>query len=337
MRNGDGDDSEPPLKRPRLTRKNLALLEKMEKKKTSAPSEQSTDSSSSSSSSSTPSITNTVFAKQASRNGILPPHNSKPPTNLAAIRSRHARSRTSASPSESDFKRYINKVRGACNKTTMLYEVSWKLLKAYDDDKEYTKTISQAFDRFPRGVGFNDGLPAPRPDFAEGLAMRAFRPFVTIDEDVEGAVLCGDGPYSLTLAHLAGEWEGNGGDMKRAEVRGGYDGAALVYAREKAVEFVGGCEEPPGKAEVVTFTTDGTRLDFWAHYAAKGEGGRVEYHQCLVESVDMTGSYQGFKHGRRALRNQQDWARERAYALRDRLKETWKERRGRCPAGDGGS
>lgn len=41
----------------------------------------------------------------------------------------------------------------------MLYEVSWKLLKAYDDDKEYTKTISQAFDRFPRGVGFNDGLP----------------------------------------------------------------------------------------------------------------------------------------------------------------------------------
>lgn len=220
----------------------------------------------------------------------------------------------------------------------MLYEVSWKLLKAYDDDKEYTKTTSQAFDRFPRGVGFNDGLPPPRPDFAEGPGMRASRPFRTIDEDVEGAVLCEDGPYSLTLAHLAGEWEGNGGDMKWAEVRGGYAGAALVCARERAVEFVGGGGgEPPGHAEVVTFATDGTRLDFWAHYAARGEGGRVEYHQCLVETVNMTGSYQGFKDGRRGLRNQQDWARERAYARRDRLKENWRERRGRCPAGDGGS
>lgn len=167
MRDG-GDDTEPRPKRPRLTRKNLALLEKMERKKTSAPTEESTDSSTSPSTTSTASITPSVFATQASRNGILRPHNSKPPTNLDAIRQRHARSRTSASPSESDFRRYVNKVRGACNKTTMLYEVSWKLLKAYDDDKEYTKTISQAFDRFPRGVGFNDGLPPPRPDFAEG-------------------------------------------------------------------------------------------------------------------------------------------------------------------------
>lgn len=175
MRDG-GDDTEPRPKRPRLTRKNLAPLEKMERKKTSAPTEESTDSSTSPSTTSTASITPSVFATQASRNGILRPHNSKPPTNLDAIRQRHARSRTSASPSESDFRHYVNKVRGACNKTTMLYEVSWKLLKAYNDDKEYTKTISQAFDRFPRGVGFNDGLPPPAAGLCRGAGDEGVSP-----------------------------------------------------------------------------------------------------------------------------------------------------------------
>lgn len=52
-----------------------------------------------------------------------------------------------------------------------------------------------------------------------------------MDEDAEGAVLCEDGPYSLTLAHLAGGWEGNGGDMKWAEVRGGGWNITSVWLR----------------------------------------------------------------------------------------------------------
>lgn len=61
--------------------------------------------------------------------------------------------------------------------------------------------------------------------------MRASRPFRPMDEDAEGAVLCEDGPYSLTLAHLAGGWEGNGGDMKWAEVRGGGWNITSVWLR----------------------------------------------------------------------------------------------------------
>jgi hypothetical protein len=65
--------------------------------------------------------------------------------------------------------------------------------------------------------------------------------------------------------------------MKKAELRSGYDGAALVYARNRALSFVGELD-PPGHAEVTTFTTDGTSLDFYAHHAALGEEGKVEYH-----------------------------------------------------------
>ena len=89
----DGDDSKSPLKRPRLTRKNLALLDKMGKK-TSAPPGSTDDSSSTAETTST---TTSAFAMQAFCNGMLLPRDSRPPTNLQAIRERHARSRASAS------------------------------------------------------------------------------------------------------------------------------------------------------------------------------------------------------------------------------------------------
>ncbi|KAK0753232.1 hypothetical protein B0T18DRAFT_396313 [Schizothecium vesticola] len=275
---------------------------------------------------------------------MLPPRDSQPPTNLQAIRERHARSRASASPSESRFRRYVNRVKGACNKTTMVFEVGTRLLKDYDDDGGYVQVFDKDFDGFPQEVGFNNGLSPPRPDFAEGLEMMAFHPFTMIDEHVEGAVLYEDSPYSLTLPHLAGEWEAGGGrDMKKAELRSGYDKAALVYARNRALSFVGKLD-PPGHAEVTTFTTDGTSLDFYAHYAALGEEGKVEYHQYRFQSVNVKDSHQsvnvkdshqGHKDGWRGLRNQQDYARERSYALRDQIKEHWKRRCGRCPTGGG--
>ena len=217
----------------------------------------------------------------------------------------------------------------------MVAVVGWRLLKD-SDDGGYKMVLDNEFDGFPQEVGFNNGMSAPRPDFAEGLEMRAFSPFRTIDEHIEGAVLYEDDPGSLTLPHLAGEWEAGGGrDMKKAELKSGYDGAALVYARNQALSFAGK-PDPPGHAEVTTFTTDGTSLDFYAHYAALGEEGKMEYHQYRFKSVNVKDSHQGHKDGWRGLRNQQDYARERSYALRDQLKGQWKQLCGRCATGGGG-
>ena len=106
--------------------------------------------------------------------------------------------------------------------------------------------------------------------------------------------------------------------MDKATLQSAYDGAALVYARNEALERIGK-PDPPGHAEVTTFATDGRYIDFLAHYAALGDNDKLKYHQYPIGSSALTNSHQGFKDGRRQLRIDQDHAREQCYALRDRL------------------
>ncbi|KAJ9155682.1 Heterokaryon incompatibility protein [Pleurostoma richardsiae] len=170
--------------------------------------------------------------------------------------------------------------------------------------KRYARTVSKAgneatmvhvafnraFTAFPKNVGFNSGLSTPQPDFTEGLEMQEYDPF-PVEEHVSGAVLYKDDPYSVTLPHLAGEWKG-----------------------------------PDGK--VRTFTTDGTNINFYAHYAApEEEDGTLKYHQYQYASTNIKDTYQGHKDGRKGIRNQQDHARDQSYALKDQLKNHWKQRR----------
>ncbi|KAF4513344.1 hypothetical protein G6O67_000623 [Ophiocordyceps sinensis] len=324
----DGDNDKRRLKRARLTPKNLALFNKMGRRKASntASTPAHPESTVGSSSAKTMSTTTSGFAIQAHKNGILGPLYSKPPTNLGDIRKRHARSRATASPPESRFKRYARTIGGAVNEATMVVEVSGRLLKEYDDDG-YKRAFNQAFTGFPNDVGFNNGLSAPQPDFAEGLEMQQFDPF-PVDENVTGAVLYKDSPDSLTLPHLAGEWKGRGKDMIEARLQSAYAGAALVYVRNQALSYLGK-PDPPGYAEVTTFTTDGTNLNFFAHYAAPSEdNGTLKYHQYQYASANVKDTYQGHKDGYKGIRNEQDYSRDQSCALRDQLKEHWKQRRG---------
>lgn len=88
-----------------------------------------------------------------------------------------------------------------------------------------------------------------------------------------------------------------------------------------------GKSDPPGHAEVRTFTTDGTSLNFCTHYAVPSEDGTIKYHQYQYASANVKDTHQGHKDGRRGLRNEQQHAREQSYAPRDQLKEHWKQRR----------
>ncbi|KAI1144735.1 hypothetical protein F4825DRAFT_467869 [Nemania diffusa] len=294
--NESDTDDKPQLKRARLTRRNLARFNKMDKgKKKESKSKKSSsshrDSTSESQKTKTTSTTTSGFAIQAYKNGIPDPLHSKPPTNLEDLRKRHARSRETASPPETKYKHYVNNVGTAVNKATMVQKTSTYLLKDYDDDESYNQSFNQSFTGFPDNVGFNNGLSAPQPDFVEGLEMEAYDP-VPIDEYVSGAVLYKNNPSSLTLPHLAGEWK-----------------------------------NPPGHAEVTTFTTDGTTLNQYAHYAEETEDGKTKYHQYRIKSTNLIDSYEDFKDGRRGLRNLQDHARNQSYALRDDLQEYYRQHR----------
>ena len=219
---------------------------------------------------------------------------------------------------------YANKVENAGNEATMVVEVSGKLLKEYDDEG-YTRAFNRAFTGFPKDVSFNSGLSAPQPDFIEGFRMREYDPF-PVDEHIDGAVIYKDDPSSVTLPHLAGEWKGPDGNMKEAELQSAYDGAALVFARNQALSYLGK-SDPPGHAEVTTFTTDGTNLNLYAHYAAPSEDGTLKYHQYRYRSTNLVNTHQEHVQGRRGLRNEEDHAYNQSRALKDQLREHWKQRR----------
>lgn len=310
-------DDRPLIKRVRLTRKNLSLFDKMGKKK--AP--ESTDESGSTRTTST-TTTTSGFADKAYKNSILPLINSKTPTNRKARCEQNAQSRGTASPTESVHERYVNTVAKAPNKATIVVETS-KLLKEYDDNG-YNRAFNQAFTAFPRDIGFNNSLSTPQPDFIEGLEKREYLPF-PIDEYVSGGILYKGNPHSLALPYIAGEWKGpDGGSMRTAELQSSYDGAALVYARNQALTYLGK-SDPPGYAAITTFTINGTNLNLFAHYAAKTEDKTLEYHQYLDASYNLM-KFDEYRDGRRHLRNAQDDVRDQSYALRDQLKEHWKQR-----------
>ncbi|KAK3328355.1 hypothetical protein B0T19DRAFT_461781 [Cercophora scortea] len=280
-------DDEPLVKRTRLTRKNLALFDKMAQGK-----------------------------------------NSKPPKSLEDVLKRHAKTRATASPPESVYGDYVDtveRVQRTGNETTLVVKTSGILLKEYPTG--YNQVFNRSFTNFPKDVGFNRNLSAPQPDFVEGLEMQNYLPF-PVDEYVGGATLYKDNPYSVTLPQIAGEWKGPGGDIKEAELQSAYDGAALVYARNQALAYIGK-SDPPGHAAITTFTTDGTNLNMYAHYAIPSEEDQdtLEYHQYKYASTNIKHSYQGYKDGRKGLRNAQDYAKDQSYALKDQLKEHWKQQR----------
>ncbi|KAE8453067.1 hypothetical protein EG329_012254 [Mollisiaceae sp. DMI_Dod_QoI] len=317
----DSDSDDEPLgKRAQLTRKNLTLFDKMgNKKKASDPTDDSK-------STKTTSTTTSGFADKADKNGILHPVHSKLPANLEEIRERHARSRATASPSESEHRRYAKKVSKVGTEATMVFEVGVRMLKEHGDDG-YDREFNRPFTNIPQNAGYNNGLSAPQPDFVEGLERGEFHPF-PVSDHVPGATLYEDDLFSLTLPHVAGEWKGRGKDMEQARLQAAYDGAAMVHARNKALAYMGK-SDPLGHAAIITFTTDGTNLNMYAHYAIPSEedADTLEYHQYQYASTNVKDFYQGHKDGRKGLRNAQDYAKDQSYVLKDQLKEHWKQQR----------
>ncbi|KAJ2996541.1 hypothetical protein NUW58_g943 [Xylaria curta] len=320
------DKNRHQLKRARLTRKNVALFNRMARKNEAnkASASASLESAVGLSTTKTTSTTSTGFDVRARKNGMLDPRSSKPPTNLKDLEKRHTQSRGSASPTESAYKGYVDTVERAGNEATMVVEASERLLKRYPNGG-YTRSFKRAFTAFPKDVGFNNGLTTPQPDFVEGLEMQDYLPF-PVDEHVNGAVLYMDDRYSVTLPHIAGEWKGPDGRITEATLQSGYDGAALVYARNQALSLIGK-PDPPGHAEVTTFTTDGANINFYAHYAALSGDDTLEYHQYRYASVNLIDNHLEHKRGYRGVRNEQDHARKESCALRDQLMDYWRQHR----------
>lgn len=260
------------------------------------------------------------FIVHARMNNILT-GNSKPPINVEDIRTRLSSSHGAPPPSEAEYAAHVFAVGTARNEATMTVEMSGLFKKHYD--KGYSRTFNHAFTAFPKNCGFNNGMSAPQPDFIEGLDDFEFHPF-PVDE-VRGAVLYKT-ESSIVLPHLAGEYKAGERDLKNARLQSAYDGAALVYARNKTLAFFQKAD-PAGHAAVLTFTTNGSQLNIFAHYAmvSEADGQTPEFHQYLVLQKHLTVSWQQYSEGRQGLWNAQDFAKEQSLGLRDQLQQDWKQ------------
>lgn len=150
--------------------------------------------------------------------------------------------------------------------------------------------------------------------------MGEFKPFPVRQQHGESAVFSSD-PYATTLPHLAGEWKGPGKDTIKAQTQAAYDGACMVYGRNKARSF-SGCPDPAVHAYVHSFTTHGTTFKTFAHYSSQSQG-QVTYHRYPTSSSLLRSRYEDFKTARRRLRNNQEVAKENSETLRDELIDKW--------------
>lgn len=203
------------------------------------------------------------FKKLAFKNGILDRTTSRASSNFEDDLKRTHRRRGSLDPPESAWRGYVRAIESAKNEATIQMHVTL-LLKNFleEENPGYTRVIDQAFTALPDNLGFNNGLATPQPDMAEGLMAREFMPF-PIDDQLGGfAVFIKDEKDSITLPHLAAEFVGPGKDMLQARIQSAYDGAALVYARNQALKYIGK-PDPRGYSAITTFTSDGTSVCFF--------------------------------------------------------------------------
>ncbi|MCJ1314675.1 hypothetical protein MMC25_008357 [Agyrium rufum] len=215
------------------------------------------------------------FQKTAVKNGVLVPMEYTEPINFNEIWEYLNRLRQSASPDTSAYKEYLFDAATAGNEDTVKQVVIGHL-KKYNDGS-YRSAYNQQFTEYPDTVGFNDGLSAPKPDLVQGINLQAFEPYPVMEKLGGSAVPIPD-PYAITLAHLAEEFKRPDGDLMQARSQAAYDGASLVYARDRARESMG-TADLPGNAHVGSFISGGTHITTFAHFAMKDASGKTIYHQ----------------------------------------------------------
>lgn len=174
---------------------------------------------------------------------------------------------------------------------------------------------------FPKDVGFNNGLSAPKPDIFEGFVKNTFPPNI---KAIKSATLVKDNPRYVALPHMAIEYKAQDKSGHQAMVQAGYDGAAMVYSRNEALKYMGQ-EDAPREPSVLTAAVTGPQWDVYGHYTHPNDDtGRTEYYQHHLAGGFMA-NLDGYKRGRKTLRNMQDFGREQATDLRDRMKKDYDE------------
>ncbi|KAG6353680.1 hypothetical protein INS49_005389 [Diaporthe citri] len=233
-------------------------------------------------------------------------------------------SRGSASPTQSQYNKFADRIVEASNEQGTIAVYSKYIFQDTEDthfDIGYRRKEDKMWIEFPKNVGFNNGLSAPKPDMIEGFSRDTFPPTI---EHIKASRLVKDEPRYVALPHVAVEYKAREKSLHKAKVQAGYDGAAMVYGRNEALKYIGKAD-PPRQPAVLTATTIGQEWNVYGHYAHPNDStGKEEYYQCRMAGGSME-NLSEYKQGRKVLRNMQDFAREQASDLRDSMQNDYDE------------
>lgn len=309
-----------------LTEKNLnRLAMSTTSKRPSTASVQSLRSGNSCDTSRSISTTSEGFENRAFDNGILDAVRSgKQAVADSDVKQKLLAPRGSASPTQSQYDKFADRIVEASNEQGTIAVYSKYIFQDTEDahfDIGYRRKEDKMWTEFPKNVGFNNGLSAPKPDMIEGFSRDSFPPTI---EQIKASRLVRDEPRYVALPHMAVEYKAREKSLHEAKVQAGYDGAAMVYGRNEALRFMGKAD-PPRQPSVLTATTIGQEWNVYAHYAHPNDAtGREEYYQCRMAGGSME-NLDEYKQGRKVLRNMQDFAREQSSDLRDSLQKDYED------------
>lgn len=192
-----------------------------------------------------------------------------PPSNKEEIKAYLNKSRGSASPTSSQHRSFLYSLDKASNEREIEALFQGRVLKETNKEPaleaiDYGANIDKQWVAFPKNVGFNNGLSAPKPDLVEGYALRSFPQ--SVRQLGGSATLIHDSSTFVSHPHFAAEFKDFGKSLREGEVQAGYDGAHMVYSRDKALEFIGE-KDPPRRASPLTVASDGHHWTAYSHYA----------------------------------------------------------------------
>lgn len=237
------------------------------------------------------STTDTGFEQQFRENGYVGPLSAEalrnPPVDLEEIEAYLNKSRSSESPTSSQHECFIIGVGVASSERDVESLYGNSVLKPTNRNLElarmgYAAKIDKQWVDFDKNVDFNEKLSAPKPDLTEGYLHKAF-PSGILKKMGGAATLTKDNPDFVAFPHFVGEFKAVGKDMKRGTLQAGYDGAAMVYARNKVLAHIGQ-PDPDNHASPLTLIVDGLNWAIFAHYTHTKDGKNdVEYYQvCYI-------------------------------------------------------
>ena len=321
--------AERPLKRARLTEKNLKALEKMGRGRKSIGTRSIKQSS-------TATATDKDFGPQLQRNNVVfTSIDVREAYDAAEIRELLDRPRESEPPDEFAYKKYLVATEGMNNELTIqtaAYPLLSKPISCEAGISGYGQRANYAWSEVDNHL--TTGLSDAKPDIFESYRKTDYPPEVV---DLLSSALAPTA-YNVAMPALAIEFKGSEGSMQVAHLQCAFDGTIMTEGARGVHTFMKRSDDDfYGKTQALTVAFNGELINYYGHHAlpglsqlaadgatrnegaAGGAGDAVKYYTYPLKCDNPRPSFQSYQDAYKHIRNAQGIGYKLATERKDAL------------------